>query len=74
MKTRITRLTVAPDGEPIFSKNATHIEVEDESGGEFLVLRQFNGEPSSEGQVLRLDADEWPHINAAVKRIIKEMQ
>lgn len=34
---RVTRLTILPPSEPIFSERATHIELRDEAAGEFVV-------------------------------------
>lgn len=73
--TRITRLTVTPKGEPIFSANATHIEIDDDSAGEFIVIRQFHeSADATGGHQIRIDATEWPEIQAAVDQIVKVMQ
>ena len=69
-ETRATRLTVAPKGEPIFSEKATHIELDDEAAGEFVVIEQCR-EDAKPGRV-SFDFDEWPHIVAAVDRLRKE--
>jgi len=34
MKTRTTQLTVAPEGEPIFSERAYTVTIDDEAAGE----------------------------------------
>lgn len=44
---RVIKVVVLPDGEPIFSEHATEIEIQDEAGGEFVVVRQTYG---SEGK------------------------
>lgn len=40
METRITSLIVLPEGEPIFSERATIVRIEDEAGGEYIVVSQ----------------------------------
>jgi len=42
-ETRITRLSVIPREEPIFSEQATHIAIEDEAAGEFVKVSQEGG-------------------------------
>lgn len=64
-ETRITRMTVAPEGEPLFSEQATHIEIDDEGGGEFVKIVQPSGSAD-----IRIDADEWPVIRAAIDKMV----
>jgi len=70
MKIRITQLTVVPDGKPIFDESATQVEITDEGGGEFLIIRQT----SVVGRQIRLDVDEWPTICEAIDRMINEVK
>jgi hypothetical protein len=70
MNTRITKLTVLPPGEPIFCERATNVEIVDEAAGEFLELTQSGDDFGK----IRFDVDEWPHIKAAVDRLIVEMK
>lgn len=67
MITRITQLTVAPIGAPIFDERATKIEIADEAGGEFIELVQ-------DDRRIRLDSDEWPVVRSAVDRMAKEIR
>jgi hypothetical protein len=67
-ETRITRLTVNKPKEPIFSELATHIEIEDESAGEFISIRQqFD---HAKAGVVNITAEEWPHIKAAIEELL----
>jgi hypothetical protein len=70
MKIRITQLTVVPDGKPIYDETATSVEITDEGGGEFLIVRQVG---SGDGQI-RLDDNEWPTIREAIDRMMKEVK
>jgi hypothetical protein len=72
MKIRITQLTVVPDGKPIFDESATQVEITDEGGGEFLIIRQ-TGVVGRQNEI-RLDDDEWPTIREAIERMIDEVK
>jgi hypothetical protein len=65
-ETRVTKLTVAPKGKPIFDESATDIYLEDEAGGEFVIVEQYN---EGYGKVA-IDVYEWPTIRAAIKKMI----
>ena len=67
MKTRITQLTVAPEGADLYDDRSTHIAIDDEGGGEFIKVSQ----PSCAAEV-RFDTNEWQAIRAAVDKLIKE--
>ena len=69
---RPIKFIVAPAGEPTFSERATTVELDDEGGGEFLVVRQ-NTEEHGE-QRIAFDADEWPHIRRAINRAVRARQ
>ena len=70
-KTRVTRLTVVPDWEPIFSEMATHIEIFDEAGGEYIRITQFR-DNNSEG--VEIEPEEWAAIKNAVETLIATLQ
>lgn len=67
---RVTRLTVGPKGEDIFSDRVTHIEIDDEGLGEYLKIMQ--GEETFSG--IRVDVDEWPAIAGAIDMMIEHIQ
>lgn len=68
MKTRITQLTVAPEGVDLYDDRSTHIEIDDEGGGEFITISR----PDSADANIRIDLEEWPSIRAAVNKLVKE--
>lgn len=68
--TRTTRLHVLPEDQPLFSELATEVEINDEAGGEFVVVRQTYGK-NGENEI-RVDPEEWPEIKAAIDRMIAE--
>lgn len=63
---RVTRLTVLPKGEDIFTERATNVEIADEAGGEFVVIWQ-----SGEARI-PVDPAEWPALRGAIDRMVKE--
>lgn len=69
---RITRYTIAPVDEPIFSEMATHIEIEDEASGEFVVIGQCN-EHSKDGKIA-IDHEEWPIIRDTVEKLMATLK
>lgn len=71
-QTRTTRLTVAPVGEPIFSEQATHIEIDDESAGEFICVRQEGGSTTRTG--ILINPEEWPALRDAIETLLKEIR
>lgn len=67
--TRITRLTIVPDGESILSERATSIAIDDEGAGEFVKVSQ-----GGENAEVRIDPAEWPHVRSAINRLIPPNQ
>lgn len=65
-----TRLTVVPEGEPIYSEMATHVEMQDEASGAFVELVQIGQIGEAGRNIVRIDADEWPAIRGAVDQMI----
>ena len=65
--TRTIKWAIMPKNEPIFSDRTTEIEIEDEGGGEFVVISQ-----NQEGYgKVAFDAGEWPFIRAAIDLAVK---
>lgn len=67
---RITQLTIAPEGEPIFSEKAFAVQIEDDAGGEFLSVHCHDDQCKS-GEI-RIDPSEWPALREAINRMVKE--
>ena len=63
--TRVTRLHVLPEGEPLFSEQAYMVEIDDEAGGEFVVVSDCEGK-------IRLNPEEWPALRRAINQMVKE--
>lgn len=71
---RITKITILPEGEPIFSEMATHIEVEDEAAGEYLIVSQDVGHVDRKPNSISISPDEWPKIKAAIDKMMKSLR
>jgi hypothetical protein len=72
--TRITRLSVLPEKEPIFSEQCTHITIVDEAAGEYLEITQQSSSADIKAQTIMVTSDEWPAIKAAVDQLIAETE
>ena len=67
-KTTVIAMSIHNESDnPIFGESATHVKIEDEAAGPFIVLSQ-GGETLEVGEV-RFDFDEFDVIVAAVKQL-----
>lgn len=69
METRITSLIVLPEGEALFSERATVVRIEDEAGGEYVVVSQES--VPGRGNIA-INPEEWPELREAIDRMVKE--
>jgi len=72
VKLKATPLTVAVHYEkdnPVFGESTTHITLEDEAGGAFIILKQCHDQIEP-GQV-RLDMDELELICKIARKMVK---
>ena len=70
MITRTTKLVVLPPTEPIFSEQATEVEIQDDAAGELVVVRQTYG--SNGTNEIRVTPEEWPEVRKAIDQMIGE--
>jgi hypothetical protein len=68
MSVRVTKWTIVPDDEPIFSEMATDIEITDDAGGEYLTITQ-HGEGCG---AIKVDPEEWAELRGAIDKAVKE--
>lgn len=66
-ETRTIQISVSPKNEPVYSDRATHIQIYDEAGGEFVRLWQESPE-----SVVGIDPIEWPALRQAIDQMIAE--
>ena len=57
---------------PVFGESSIHISLEDDGGGEFVVIRQ-NTDDAEKG-IIRLDFEELPLISEAVELLKKGLE
>jgi len=69
MKPRITQLTVVPEGMPIFDELAITVTIDDEAGGEFVVVR---GQTDTHHGSVAINPSEWPALRDAIDQMVKE--
>lgn len=67
METRTLKIALVPVGEAIFHERTVTVEIEDEAGGEFVVLRQEVGDYERK---FSIDPDEWPRLRDAIDQVI----
>ena len=68
--TRVTRLTISPPGESIFSDQTIHIEIEDEASGEYVKISQQSEYRPEASQEVCINPDEWPAVKDAVESLL----
>lgn len=73
-QTRITRLTIAPQGEPTFSESATHLEIDDEAAGEYVLIKQqLENVDGDTNQTIFIEPDMWPAFRDAIDTLMAEI-
>lgn len=69
LEIRTLSVVVAPKGEAIFSELATTIAINDDAGGEYLVITQgFFGDDCK----IKIGKEEWPTLREAIDKMIAE--
>jgi hypothetical protein len=58
----------------VFSERATHVEIEDESSGEFVKVSQEGGHVDASKFVMFGDRAEWTAIRSAVDTMFNEIE
>ena len=71
---RITQITVLPVGEPIFSEKATVISIDDEAGGEFIIVKQQMDNSSQKDQTVAFEPEEWEEVKGVIDQMFKDIK
>ena len=69
MEARVLSVVVAPEGEAIFSESATVVRIDDEGGGEYVVVSQES--VPGRGNIA-INPEEWPTLREAIDRMVNE--
>ena len=67
---RTIAVVVLSQGKEIFDESATTVRIDDEAGGEFVVVEQHLENHS----VIRMDPEEWPHIRRAINQMVRKIK
>lgn len=67
-ETRVIAKVVLPVGEPLYSEMATQIALDDECGGEFVMVSQS---ALPDAGKIRLNPEEWPAVRAAIDEMMQ---
>jgi fructose-1,6-bisphosphatase len=71
VKLRTTRVSLMSDDAAIFEESVTHIYIDDEAAGEFVVVSQHDHTKVTENRVA-INPSEWPMLRRAIDQMIKE--
>ena len=71
---RITQITVLPVGEPIFSERATVVSLDDESGGEFITVKQQMDTTAEMNQTVAFEPEEWEEVKGVIDQMFKDIK
>jgi hypothetical protein len=63
---------MSDEASRVFDDGITMVEIQDEGGGEFIIIEQFNN--SSDVDQIRIDVDEWPHVQNVVLEMINNIK
>ena len=69
---RTLAIVVVDEGKEIFDESATHIKIEDEAAGEFLIISQPGSERQDGLNAIAIDPSQWPMLRDAIDRMVKE--
>lgn len=67
-KQRTLSIIVMPVGEAIYADSATIVSIEDEAGGEFVLISQDAGDYGK----IAVNSEEWPVLRDAIDKMIAE--
>lgn len=69
-ETVTTRITIKPKGKTIFDLGVSHVSIDDEGGGSFVVVTQ---ESDGEPRKICIDPEEWEFMKSAIDRMVCEL-
>jgi hypothetical protein len=73
-RVRVTRLSVLPASEPLFSEQCTHVSIVDEAAGEFLEIVQQSGRTDTPSQTIAISPEEWPALKQAIEQLLADCE
>lgn len=73
-RVRVTRLSVLPPKEPLFSEQCTNVSIVDEAAGEFLEIEQQSGRTDAKSQTIQVSPEEWPALKRAIEQLLADCE
>jgi hypothetical protein len=70
MKSRVVKILVCNEGDPIFAEGNYSVEVRDEAAGEYLAVEAYDSE--DEG-LITIDKKDWPALREVIDRMFEEV-
>ena len=67
---RTIKVMLMDKDSAIFARDVWTVEIDDEAGGEFIVVKSGQ-EDLDPGKIL-IDPDEWPQLRALIDRMVSE--
>lgn len=71
LTTRITRMHIIPEGEPIYTEKGYTVEIDDEAGGEFVIVKDGS---IADGTGVKIDPADWIEVRAAVNDLMDQIE
>ncbi len=71
LTTRITRMHIIPEGEPIYTEKGYTVEIDDEAGGEFVIVKDGS---IADGTGVKIDPADWIEVRAAVNDLMDQIK
>lgn len=65
---RVTQYSIGRTGDPIYAEGTIRVDIDDEAGGEFIVLKQDSLHQDAH---IAIDPDEWPLVRKAIDKLVK---
>jgi hypothetical protein len=69
-ETRVVKVMIAKESDPVFSEHAVFAEIEDGGGGEYIKLSQLETEEGG----IEIGVDNWDEVKAAVDFLIEDIK
>jgi len=66
---RITKITILPEGTPIFGVEAIHVTVADEAAGEYISIEQITEQSDNK---IGFEKEAWPLLKKAIQTIVDD--
>jgi hypothetical protein len=70
-ESRITRVSIIPKGEPIFSQHGYHIEIDDEAAGEFVSVKY---EDQGATDDMRIEPEAWLILRETIDAMFADIK